>query len=109
MIDWSEKRIHRRFSINDEFTTIDRFVSEYVTNISRSGAFIKSSEPLPVGTEVNLRFSVMPEDDPDEIYIIEGVGKVVRVVDTEQEKGMGVLFTKLTKESQAVVDRLTDE
>ncbi|MEZ4287880.1 MAG: PilZ domain-containing protein [Polyangiales bacterium] len=72
-----ESRRNDRVTLNKEFDSFDSFVNEYVTNVSRSGAFIRSKAPLPVGTLVNLRFSVVV----DEIETIEGVGEVVRVQD----------------------------
>ena len=69
------RRQDERITINKEFESFDSFIQEYVTNISRSGVFIKSRQPLPVGTRVNLRFTVIMDD----IETIEGTGKVVRV------------------------------
>ena len=45
---------------------------ERVTNISRTGVFVRSKTPLPVGTQVNLRFTVIMDD----IETIEGVGEI---------------------------------
>jgi hypothetical protein len=81
----------RRVTINKEFESYDAFISEYVTNISRKGAFVRSKTPLPVGTKVNLRFTVIMDD----IETIEGVGEVVRVHD--DPAGMGVVFTELSE------------
>jgi len=89
-----------RATVNHEFESIDQFIVEYVTNVSRSGAFIKSKAPLPVGTRVNLRFTVIM-DDPE---IIEGVGEVVRVSD--DPPGMGVVFTRLSPVSQRLIAEL---
>ena len=55
-------RSQERVTINKEFESFDAFIQEYVTNISRSGVFIKTKQPLPVGTIVNLRFSVIMDD-----------------------------------------------
>jgi hypothetical protein len=68
-------RREERITINKEFESFDAFVQEYVTNISRTGAFIKSKKPLPLGTIVNLRFTVIMDD----METIEGVGEVVRI------------------------------
>ena len=48
------KRGEKRVTINKEFESFDAFVHEYVTNVSRSGVFVRSKEPLPIGTEVHL-------------------------------------------------------
>ena len=89
-----------RVTINKEFESFDAFIHEYVTNISRSGVFIKSKSPLPVGTKVNLRFTVIMDD----IETIEGVGEVVRIDDAPP--GMGVVFREISAYSKAIIDRL---
>jgi uncharacterized protein (TIGR02266 family) len=96
----AEARSSERVTINKEFESFDQFIREYVTNISRSGAFIKTSTPLPVGTEVDLRFTVVM----DGIETIEGVGLVVRV-ETEPA-GMGVVFKQLSAYSAGLIDKL---
>ena len=87
-----------RVTINREFASVEQFISEYVVNVSRSGAFIRSRAPLPVGTVVNLKFTIIMDD----METIEGLGEVVRVV----PDGMGVVFTKLSASSHAVLARL---
>ena len=89
-----------RVDINREFHSIEDFIHEYVANVSRTGAFIRSKDPLPVGTKVNLRFSIIM----DELETIEGLGEVVRV--TEDPPGMGVVFTELSAHSQHLLLRL---
>lgn len=89
-----------RITVNREFTSIEAFINEYVVNISRTGAFIRSRDPLPIGTRVNLRFSLIL----DEIETIEGVGEVVRL--SSQPPGMGVVFRRLSAASQALIERL---
>ena len=48
MADTDQRRKDDRLTINKEFESFDAFVHEYVTNISRSGAFVRSAQPLPV-------------------------------------------------------------
>jgi hypothetical protein len=100
MVDGDGRRREERVTINKEFESFDAFVHEYVINISRSGAFVRSQNPLPVGTEVNLKFTVIMDD----VEHIEGIGKVVRV-DTDPP-GMGVVFTTLSEYSQKLISRL---
>ena len=100
MNDERHSQRDERVTINKEFESFDAFVQEYVTNISRTGAFIKSKTPLPLGTIVNLRFTVIMDD----IETIEGEGEVVRV-ETEPE-GMGIVFRKLSNYSQTLIEKL---
>jgi len=97
-----EQRQHTRSTINKEFETIDEFISEYVTNISQGGVFIRSKNPLPVGTKVTLKFSVILDD----FETVEGEGEVVRVDNSPGDAGMGVAFTRLTAESKELIDAI---
>ncbi len=90
----------KRVTINHEFENVDQFIMEYVTNISRSGVFIRSKDPLPVGTKVNLRFTVIMS----EIETIEGIGEVVRV--SKDPPGMGVAFVELSSYSQNLIEKM---
>ncbi len=99
-----DQRQHSRHGVNDEFESIEEFVAEYVTNISHGGVFIRSKNPLPVGTKVNLRFSVIVDD----FETIEGEGEVVRVDMTPGNMGMGVQFTRLSAESLDLINRVVE-
>ncbi len=89
-----------RVSINHEFASVDEFINEYVANISHSGVFIRSKDPLPIGTRVALKFTVIM----DELESIEGVGEVVRR--STRPSGMGVVFVELTSYSQDLIAKL---
>ncbi|MEI9953734.1 MAG: PilZ domain-containing protein [Pseudomonadota bacterium] len=93
-------RKSERVTINKEFDTFDQFIEEYVTNISRSGAFVKTSTPLPVGTEVDLRFTVVIGG----IETIEGIGQVVRV--ETDPAGMGVVFKSSAVTPRKLIEKL---
>ena|SRR5581483_9120927 len=105
-MDDADKRGGDRVTINKEFESFDAFIQEYVTNISRTGVFIKSQTPLAVGTRVNLRFTVIM----DEIETIEGVGEVVRVEKDASgasgTSGMGVVFRELSAYSKTLIEKL---
>jgi hypothetical protein len=99
-MDESDKRNDDRVTINKEFESLDAFLQEYVTNISRTGAFVKSKAPLAIGTKVDLKFTVIM----DTVETIEGIGEVVRV--QKDPPGMGLVFTELTEYSQGLLARL---
>jgi hypothetical protein len=95
-----DKRGDERVTINKEFDSFDAFIQEYVTNISRTGVFIKTQTPLTIGTRVNLRFTVIMDD----IETIEGIGEVVRV--EKDPPGMGVVFRELAAYSKDLIEKL---
>lgn len=101
---YEEKRSHQRVPVNQEFGCIDEYIAEYVTSISQSGVFIRSKKPLPVGTKVDLEFSVILDD----VETVEGRGEVVRVETEEGERGMGVAFTRLSADSKELIDRILE-
>jgi hypothetical protein len=98
--DERHKQREARLTLNKEFESFDAFVREYVTNVSKTGAFVLRADPLPIGTEVNLRFTVIM----DGVETVEGVGKVVRV--QHDPPGMGVVFTQISQYSQHLIERL---
>ena len=100
MADVDLRRRADRVTINKEFESFDAFIQEYVTNISASGVFIKSTSVLPIGTRVDLRFTVIMDD----IETIEGIGEVVRV--EQDPPGMGVVFRELSAYSKDLLAKL---
>src|SRR5260370_2719269 len=97
---WEQAPRSPRIRINHEFESVEAFISEYVANSSQSGVFIRSKDPLPVGTRVHLKFTVIM----DELETIEGLGEVVRL--SARPLGMGVVFTELTEHSQELIAKL---
>lgn len=91
-----------RVSVNDEFEAIEDSLAGYVTNISQGGVFIRSEDPLPVGTKVVLNFSIIVDD----IQTLRGEGEVVRVDQSAENRGMGIAFTKLTADSKETIDEI---
>ncbi len=98
----AERRQHDRVPINQEFDAIEEYIAEYVSSISQGGVFIRSKNPLPMGTRVTLKFSVIVDD----VETVEGEGEVVRVEKDPEEMGMGVAFTRLSAESKELIDRI---
>ena len=58
----SDKRQGPRAEINHAFRSVESFLKEYALNVSMDGVFIRTADVLPVGTEVNLKFSVIVDD-----------------------------------------------
>lgn len=82
---------------------MEAFINEYVADISATGVFIKSRDPLPIGSKVQLKFSLIL----DELHVVEAAGEVVRR--SERPLGMGVAFRGLSPESAQLVGRAVKE
>lgn len=110
MSDDTDQRAHERVDVGEDYEPIESLVNQYTTNLSRGGVFIRTTQPMAVGTEVNLKIPVYGDDeDDDDLRFIEGLGRVVRADSTPGGEGIGVEFVQLTPESQELVDSLTHE
>ncbi|MEO7110413.1 MAG: TIGR02266 family protein [Polyangiaceae bacterium] len=89
--------------------TVDEFIDNHASDVSKGGIFIKTSTPFPQGTL--LKFEIRLAGDQS---VIAGVGRVVWKRETgaagagpDRAAGMGVKFIKLDDASRAVIDKLT--
>src|SRR5690242_7007890 len=88
---------------------LDQFIERYSVDVSRSGIFIRTKEPLAVGTQLKFEFQLQ-----DASSLIGGEGTVVWTREHDPARsgvapGMGVRFDKLTGNSQAVLDQILSE
>jgi uncharacterized protein (TIGR02266 family) len=91
-----------------KYPDVETFIQKYAVNISRGGIFIATRTPKPVGTSLKFEFVLAAGENG--VSIIRGEGQVLwtREFDPTQPgkaHGMGVKFTRLDAESQAIVDR----
>jgi uncharacterized protein (TIGR02266 family) len=91
-----------------KYPDVETFIQKYAVNISRGGIFIATKTPKPVGTALKFEFLLAAGENGTSI--IRGEGQVLwtREFDPSQPSkahGMGIRFTRLDPESQAVVDR----
>ncbi|MGF1465356.1 MAG: TIGR02266 family protein [Sandaracinaceae bacterium] len=94
----AERRSYTRFpaEIQVDYTSGDTFLFSYITNISEMGIFIRSDDPLPVGTDLRLRFA----SDEDRLELSGEVMWVnpVKLGPDNLNPGMGVRFRDLDVE-----------
>src|SRR6266540_59970 len=88
---------------------LDEFIERYAVDVSKGGIFIRTREPLSVGSRLNLDFQLL-EAAP----LLQGEGTVVWIRQpdasrTEVTPGMGVRFDKLTADSQTRLDKILEE
>lgn len=100
------ERLENELSVT--YRTVDGFISDWATNISRGGLFINSREPLPVGTVVRLIISL-----PDTAFPFDLEGKVVRVVAPDnpgnEPPGMGIEFVDVDEEKRGRIERFVEK
>ncbi len=82
----------------------DTFLYAAITNISELGIFVKTREPLDVGTRLDLRFNarVRNSDDVEPFHmsgIVQWVNPV-RPLSDNRNPGMGITFVDLRAEDR---------
>ena len=99
----SADRIDVTWSVDCE--TEDTFLYANITNISEVGIFVRTDEPLEVGTRLTLKFS--PPGSRDSLVLTGQVAWVnpIKMLASNPNPGMGVRFIDLTQESR---ERLID-
>jgi type IV pilus assembly protein PilZ len=81
--------------------TEDTFLYASITNISEMGIFVRTDNPLPVGTRLILRFAAAP--DAAEAFVLEGVVQWINPIKPLGENinpGMGIHFEALKPEDR---------
>jgi len=89
--------------------SLQQFIERYGVDVSRGGIFIRTREPLPVGTRLKLDFQLV-----DAAPLFQGDGTVVWIREHDASRagvtpGMGVRFDRLTPESQTTLDTILEE
>jgi uncharacterized protein (TIGR02266 family) len=109
IIDSEKRRQHPRFStlLKARFRSYQHLVSEYVTNISEGGMFIRTNVPPPLGSKIMVEVT-LPAGDVHEVP-----AEVVWRVGPEQKSdalqpGIGVRFADSTRFHSALESLLND-
>jgi len=83
-----------------EYKRLNTFFADYTKNISRGGTFIKTTRPLPVGTEFLFKLFVPGREAPLTIH-----GEVQRIIDetADEDAGMAIKFVYREGDPQAEI------
>jgi type IV pilus assembly protein PilZ len=94
-----DRRVHARYdtSVTVDYANGDTFLFAYLKDISEMGIFIRTEEPLAIGTRLRLRFHI---DDSDPLVLDGEVAWInpMRAAGENINPGMGVRFIRLTPE-----------
>ena len=113
MIDYNDiprdsRRVPLETRVQFKFDRFSGFISEYSANISPGGLFLRTLEPRPPGTVLDLEFRL-----GDGYELIRGRGEVIwmRAEDegTARPAGMGIRFLELSEGSRELIYRIVDE
>jgi uncharacterized protein (TIGR02266 family) len=104
-----DKRAPVSLKVRFKSATLDEFMEQYAKDISRGGVFIKSKQPMPIGTL--LKFEIQLKDESP---LIHGVGRVVWKKEAgdaadDSPSGMGIKFIRMDPECRALVDKIVNQ
>jgi type IV pilus assembly protein PilZ len=116
----SRAEARRPIELKVEYKRLNTFFADYLKNISRGGTFIKTSRPLPVGTEFLFKLFVPGREAPFMIH-----GEVHRIIEGppgpdpespprpgdgagDGEAGMAIRFTYREGDPQREIARVVD-
>jgi type IV pilus assembly protein PilZ len=105
-----DRRIHERVLVDIEvdYRADDTFLFAYITDISAMGIFVRTNNPEPEGTRLNLCFRIPPELGGQ---LVEVEGEVIwinpfRPDDVGRQPGMGIQFVDLTASQRQLMMRM---
>jgi uncharacterized protein (TIGR02266 family) len=112
MTDYATSRDSRRVPLETRvqlrFERFSGFISEYSSNVSPGGLFVKTQAPSPVGTLLDFEFQL-----GDGYPLIKGTGEVVWTRSDDQgaakPAGMGIRFLRLSKGSRELIYKMVDQ
>lgn len=96
----------RPIELKVEYKRINTFFADYTKNISRGGTFIKTSRPLPIGTEFLFKLYVPNLEEPLTIH-----GEVSRIIasdDPELDPGMAIKFVYREGDPEAIIAKTVE-
>jgi PilZ domain len=103
-VNEDNRRRHQRVDIpllvQYRFGALEEFRTDYALNVSRSGLFISTAEPRPVGTRVFVQLTTR-----DGQHFLQGEGRVVRGA----EGGYAIELVGFDEAAQSVLERLVRE
>jgi type IV pilus assembly protein PilZ len=94
----SSERFEVTWSVDCE--TEDTFLYASIMNISELGIFVRTTEPLAVGTTMTLRFA---PPDSKAAFVLRGAVQWINVVRPLQDNpnpGMGIRFVEITAQDR---------
>ncbi|UCD86009.1 MAG: TIGR02266 family protein [Deltaproteobacteria bacterium] len=108
-IEIDKRRQHPRFDtkIKVGFKNVNDFLWAYSEDISKGGIFIKTTDPMPMNSKVQLKLCL-----PDRSKEISVVGKVINIFkggETERGPGMGLQLIDFDKGAKKEIEEYMEE
>ncbi|MFC1609626.1 PilZ domain-containing protein [Myxococcota bacterium] len=102
-----QRRVDIRIKVNLKYPDRQTFIDRFCQNISRTGIFIRASDPAPVGSRIHFEYTLL-----DDSRILRGVG-IVRWArrpgdsqEPETPPGMGLEFIDLDPQTDELINQI---
>src|SRR5262245_51677492 len=102
-----DKRAPASLKVKYKSATVDQFIEQFGSDVSRGGIFIKTKKPLETGALLKLELQLN-----DASPVIHAIGRVCFRRETPTEPnlpaGIGIKFIKLDPGSRTIVGRIVN-
>jgi type IV pilus assembly protein PilZ len=106
--DLSRQRVPLSRRVSLKFKEFRGFITEYSSNISLGGMFIRSEAPKPPGTVFDFELGLT-----DDFTLVQGIATVVWVrhhsSGDHKPAGMGIRFLDLSPQSRELIQKVVEE
>lgn len=103
-----ERRRHPRVKLDllvqFRLQSYEQFLTDYASDLSIGGMFLRTPEPKPEGTLLYFQFTTK-----DDGALIEGLGRVVRVTRGGDATGMGIEFVNVEEPSLTRIREIVEQ
>jgi uncharacterized protein (TIGR02266 family) len=93
-----------------DYPDSEAYLYDYSTNLSEGGIFLKTTEVIPIGKYISVKFTI-----PNDINLLEATG-IVKWITTEKEaslnnvsQGVGIEFLHIKEETKKIIKSFIDD
>ncbi len=93
-----------------DYPDSEAYLYDYSTNLSEGGIFLKTTEVIPIGKYISMKFTI-----PNDINLLEATG-IVKWITTEKEaslnnisQGVGIEFLQIKEETKKIIKSFIDD
>ena len=117
MVDESDRRSQGRgeAALRVDYKRLNTFIADYTKNISKGGTFVRTTNALPIGTEIDFVLTLpSPDGQSKEAVELQLRGVVKWVVSAseataEKPEGMGIQFLCANDDQRRTVEKTVED
>ena len=93
-----------------DYPDSEAYLYDYSTNLSEGGIFLKTTESIPIGKPISMKFTI-----PNDINLLEATGVVKWITSEEEahanniEQGVGIEFSQIKEKTKLRIKSFIDD